>query len=317
MEIKNEKASVFTKPAVVVICALICCALWGSATPFIKTGYELLLPEKDVPSTILFAGIRFALAGVITVMIYSIARRRVLYPKKENIPRVLLVGVFQTVVQYIFFYVGLANTTGVKGTIASGTSAFFAVLVASLIFRQEKLTVKKIVACVLGFAGIVVVNLDGLDFTMNFFGDAFVIFSAISLAFSSVLIKRFSKYEDPVVISGYQFIAGGIFMVIVGLVFGGKIVFDESLGVLVLAYLAFLSAVAYALWGMLLKHNPVSKVSVFSFTTPIFGTILSEIMLTESSGVHWINLVITLALVSSGIFLLNFQRQKKNDLPLK
>jgi len=317
MEIKNEKASVFTKPAVVVICALICCALWGSATPFIKTGYELLLPEKDVPSTILFAGIRFALAGVITVMIYSIARRRVLYPKKENILRVLLVGVFQTVVQYIFFYVGLANTTGVKGTIASGTSAFFAVLVASLIFRQEKLTVKKIVACVLGFAGIVVVNLDGLDFTMNFFGDAFVIFSAISLAFSSVLIKRFSKYEDPVVISGYQFIAGGIFMVIVGLVFGGKIVFDEPLGVLVLAYLAFLSAVAYALWGMLLKHNPVSKVSVFSFTTPIFGTILSEIMLTESSGVHWINLVITLALVSSGIFLLNFQRQKKNDLPLK
>ena len=188
-----KENSIFSKPLVLTLLALLCCALWGSATPFIKTGYQLLLPEKDVPSTILFAGIRFAMAGIITVIIYSFARRKVLYPKTENVPRVLLVGLFQTVIQYIFFYVGLANTSGVKGTIASGTSAFFAVLVASLIFRQEKLTLKKVVACVLGFAGIVVVNLDGLEFTMNFFGDAFVIFSAISLAFSSVLIKRFSK----------------------------------------------------------------------------------------------------------------------------
>lgn len=313
IETRTERTNFFKKPPVVVLFALLCCALWGSATPFIKTGYELLLPEKDVPSTILFAGIRFALAGLITVIIYSVARRKVLYPKTENLPRVLLVALFQTVIQYIFFYVGLSNTSGVKGTIASGTSAFFAVLVASLIFRQEKLTMKKVVACILGFAGIVIVNLDGLEFTMNFTGDAFVIFSAISLAFSSVLIKRFSKYEDPVIISGYQFIAGGTFMIIVGLIFGGKITFEQPLGILVLTYLAFLSAIAYALWGMLLKHNPVSKVSVFSFTTPIFGTILSEIMLAESSGVNLLNLIITLMLVSSGIFLLNFNppAQKK------
>ena len=324
MEITNEKQSIFKNPIVVVVCALICCALWGSATPFIKTGYKLLLPGynpdpaqsmENVPSIILFAGIRFAMAGIITVLIYSVARRKALYPKSENVPRVLLVGLFQTVIQYIFFYVGLANTSGVKGTIASGTSAFFAVLVASLIFRQEKLTVKKIVACILGFAGIVVVNLDGLEFTMNFFGDAFVIFSAISLAFSSVLIKRFSKHEDPVVISGYQFVAGGVFMVLVGLALGGKISFADAKGVLVLIYLSFLSAIAYALWGMLLKYNPVSKVSVFSFTTPIFGTVLSEIMLTESSGVKPLNLVVTLLLVSSGIFLLNFKyTPKKNSL---
>ena len=311
MTISSEKNSIFKNPIVVVICALVCCALWGSATPFIKTGYELLLPDKDVPSTILFAGTRFAMAGLITVIIYSVARGRVLYPKKQNLPRVLIVSLFQTVIQYIFFYVGLANTTGVKGTIASGTSAFFAVLIASLVFGMESLTVKKVVACILGFAGIVVVNLDGLEFTMNFFGDAFVIFSAVSLAVSSVLMKIFSRFEDPVVISGYQFIAGGAFMVVVGLSFGGKMTFSDIKGVLVLIYLALLSAVAYALWGMLLKHNPVSKVTVFSFTTPIFGTILSELMLAESSGVNIINLIITLLLVSSGIFLLNFQYNPK------
>lgn len=303
----QKKPSIFQNPLVVIFGALLCCALWGSATPFIKTGYELLLPERDVPSTILFAGIRFTLAGVLTVLIYSVARRRVLYPKRENLPRVLIIAAFQTVIQYIFFYVGLANTSGVKGTILSGSSAFFSVLIASLIFRQEKLTPKKIIACLLGLAGIIIVNLQGLEFTMNFFGDAFVLFSTISLAFSSVLIKRFSKHEDPVVLSGYQFIIGGIFMVLVGIIFGGRIVLTSAVGILVLIYLAFLSAIAYALWGMLLKFNPVSRVTIFSFTTPIFGTLLSMLMLRESSGVEPLNLVLTLLLVSAGIFLLNYQ----------
>ena len=81
----EQKKNIFTNPLVITLCALLCCALWGSATPFIKIGYELVLPERDVASTILFAGIRFFLAGVFTVIIFSIARRRFIYPKKENL----------------------------------------------------------------------------------------------------------------------------------------------------------------------------------------------------------------------------------------
>ena len=311
MKLSENGKNIFQSPIIITLLALLCCALWGSATPFIKTGYTLMA-VSGVPSTILFAGIRFTLAGIITVAIYSIARRKILYPRLNNIPKVLTVSVFQTVIQYIFFYIGLANTSGVKGTIASGSSAFFCVLIASLIFRQEKLTFKKILACILGFAGIVVVNLNGLELTMNLLGDGFVIFSTISYAFSSVLMKRFSKDEDPVVISGYQFIVGGVFMVVLGLSLGGTVKLSDGLGLLVLLYLAILSAVAYAVWGMLLKYNPVSRVSIFSFTTPIFGTLLSMIMLAdEASGTQPINLVITLVLVSAGIFLLNYQPKEK------
>ena len=306
----NEKKNFFTRPAVLIASALLCCALWGSASPAIKIGYQLL-EVSGVPSTILFAGVRFFMAGILTVAIYSIARRRFLYPKIENMPRVLTVSAFQTVIQYIFFYIGLANTTSVKGTIASGSSAFFCVLVASLIFRQEKLTLKKIAACLLGFAGIIIVNLNGLTLTMNFLGDGFVIFSTVSYAISSVLMKRFSKYEDPVVISGYQFIIGGAFMIILGLSLGGRFSLGSFGGVMLLVYLAFLSAIAYALWGLLLKNNPVSRVSIFSFTTPIFGTLLTVLLLPSSNGVQTLNLIITLLLVSSGIFLLNYQSTRK------
>ncbi len=294
---------------VVAVLALFCAALWGSATPFIKIGYQLILPYKDVPSTILFAGIRFFFAGVITVLIYSIASKRFLYPKKENLGKIAKVSAFQTVLQYIFFYVGLANTSGVKGTILSGTSAFFSLLIASLIFRQEKLTAKKIIGCILGFVGIIFVNLNGLDFTMNFTGDCFVLFSAVALGFSSVFMKKYSKNENPVVISGYQFVMGGIVMIFIGLAFGGRIVISSAKAFGVLTYLSFLSAAAYAIWGVLLKCNPVSKVTIYSFMTPVMGVILSNLMLSEQNGVSAVNLIITLAFVCTGIFILNYKKE--------
>ncbi len=305
-QVKNK---IFTNRFFVAAVALFCCALWGSATPFIKIGYQLILPIRDTASTILFAGVRFTMAGIFTMLIYSIARKKLLYPKKENLGRVAMVSCFQTVLQYIFFYIGLVNTTGVKGTIASGSSAFFALLVSSLIFRQEKLTFKKIFACIIGFSGIVLVNLNGLDFSMNFTGDGFVIISTIAYALSSVLMKRYSKYEDPVVISGYQFILGGIVMVIVGIISGGRIVIPDMTALGVLVYLAMLSAAAYSLWGVLLKHNPVSKVSIYNFMTPVFGVLLTNLMLTEQSNVPPLTLVITLLLVSTGIFILNYKKE--------
>lgn len=307
----QKKKSIFTNPLIVALGAILCCALWGSATPFIKLGYELILPVKDTASTILFAGVRFTFAGILTILIYSIARKKFLYPKRENIKRIAAVSSFQTVIQYFFFYIGLANTSGVKGTILSGSNAFFALLIASLIFKQEKLTLKKIVGCLLGFAGIIIINLDGLDLNMNFTGDCFVLFSAIAYAISSVLMKKFSKYEDPVIISGYQFFAGGLVMIAAGLISGGHIVIDSVSAAAVLTYLSFLSAVAYALWGVLLKHNPVSKVTIYSFCIPVFGVLLSNLILTEQSNVSPLNLCITLVLVCIGIITLNYSKEKK------
>ena len=304
----SEKKSIFQNPFVIMVTALLCCALWGSATPFIKTGYELILPWRGTPSTILFAGLRFTLAGIITVAIYSIGRKKFLYPKKENVPVIGYVACFQTVLQYIFFYIGLANTSGVKGTIASGSSAFFALLVAGVIFRMEKITFKKLLACVIGFAGIVLVNLEGLDLKMNFFGDGFVIFSSIASATSSVIIKKYSHREDPVIISGYQFFIGGLVMIAIGLLSGGHVQLPDLKAAGVLIYLAFLSAIAYSLWGVLLKFNPVSKVSIYSFMTPVFGVILSNIMLNEAGLVAPLNLVLAMALVSLGIFMLNYKK---------
>ncbi len=307
----DNKVKFLQNPIFITLIALFCCFLWGSATPAIKTGSSLLIPKDHVPSTMLFAGIRFFFAGILTIIIFSIARRKFLYPKASNLGRVGILSCFQTIIQYVFFYVGLSITSGVKGTILSGTATFFSILISCFVFKMERFNTKKLVACILGLIGIVIININGLQLDFNW-GDAFVIFSAISLAISSTLIKIFSKHEDTVTLSGYQFILGGAVMIVIGLIFGGTISFGSVSGVLILIYLAFLSAIAYSLWGMLLKFNPVSKVTVFSFTTPIFGTVLSLLILTsEKPNVGIVNIIATLVLVSLGILLLNCNKQPK------
>lgn len=300
------------KTIVVWIGALLCCALWGSAFPCVKIGYRLFeIASEDIATQILFAGCRFTLAGVLTILLGSLLNQHVLIPKKESLGKVLKLCMMQTVVQYLFFYVGLANTTGVKASIIEGVNVFVAILIASLLFHQEKLTVQKILGCVIGFAGVVLVNLTGggLDMSFRFKGEGFIFLSTVAYAFSSVFLKRYSKEEDPVTLSGWQFLAGGVIMIICGFWFGGRFPAVSGKGMAMLVYLALVSAVAYSLWGILLKYNPVSKVAVFGFMNPVCGVILSALLLDEKNAVG-VTCLVALVLVCVGIYIVNYGTEK-------
>ena len=215
-------------------------------------------------------------------------------------------GMVQTVFQYIFFYMGLAYTTGVKSAIINGSQTFIAILMACLLFRYEKLTMQKFMGCLIGFAGVVVINFDPSGLTGGFTlrGEGAILVAAIAYALSSALVKRYSQKESPVVLSGYQFVFGGIIMTICGLLMGGQLTGWCVKSVVLLVYMALISSVAYSVWGILLKHNPVGKVAVYSFTNPIFSVLLSFAFLGESSSFGW-ELVVALALVCGGIYLVN------------
>ena len=219
----------------------------------------------------------------------------------------------QTVIQYFFFYVGLAHTTGVKGAIITGSNTLIAILAASLIFHQEKLTVKKIVGCIAGFAGVIIANLtgSGLNFDITFSGEGFMLISATAYALSSVYIKKFSKNYDPVMLSGYQFFLGGIILSIIGALMGGHLTGFTVKGTGILVYLALVSAVAYSLWGILLKHNPVSKVTVYGFMNPVIGVLLSALLLNEGAQAFSLQNISALILVAVGIFTVNFTKESK------
>lgn len=297
-----------TKNSVVYILAIVCCVLWGSAYPFIKIGYGLLAIEpKDTASQILFAGLRFALAGVLTILIFSIINKRFLIPCKKSWGNIGILGLVQTIAQYLFFYIGLANATASKSSIIGGISPFIAILIACFCFRQEKFTKAKLFGSVLGFAGIILINLDfaGLKTSMTLSGEGFILISSIASALSLPLTKIYSKLENPVVLCGYQFIFGGAIMIAFGFFMGGTLHLLNAYGILNLLYLAFLSAAAYSLWSILLKYNSISKVAVFGFMVPVFGVLLSAFFLDESSQAFNFQSLTSLLLVCAGIIIIN------------
>ena len=311
MEARME--TVFRKKSIICICALICTALWGSAFPCVKTGYSLFaIDSADTASVILFAGIRFTGAGVLALILGSLSGRKVLLPKKTSWGRILILCMFQTVIQYLFFYISLAHTTGVKGSILEGTGTLFAILFACLLFRQEPFTKAKLAGCIAGFAGMVIVNLagGGLSFEFALTGEGFMIISAVSYGFSSVFINRFSAKDDPVMLSGWQFMIGGLILTCAGFIFGGRLRAASPKAIILLIYMMFISAAAYSLWGILLKYNTVSQISIFGFMIQVFGSVFSAIFLKEGSSIG-INTVIALVLVCLGIYLVNRGEGKK------
>lgn len=304
----NQNKNFFwNKPVVVCIFAILCCCLWGSAFPSIKLGYQWWeIASDDTASQILFAGCRFSLAGVITILLGSILQKKLLVPNGKAIKQIFVLALFQTALQYFFFYIGLANTTGVKASIITSANVFLAIIMASIIFHQEKLQIQTVIGCILGFMGVILVNMQAgfININVNILGDGAIFVSALSAAISSVFIKKFSQESNPVMLSGYQFFLGGIILITGGIGFGGSIHTESFNGIWILLYLAMLSAVAYTIWGILLKYNPVSKVTIYGFANPIAGVLLSMLILQEKQEAGLI-IVLALLLVSVGIYLVN------------
>lgn len=302
----KRSQTVWKKQWIVLLVAIFCCALWGSAFPAIKMGYQWFAIEAGESATqILFAGCRFTMAGLLTILFGSILLRKVLLPKKSSWKRITILSVFQTSLHYTCFYIGLAHTSGVKSSILNGMNTFIAILLATYCFKQEKMTWGKAIGSVLGFVGIVLVNLNGetLDFSFHLQGEGLILLSTFCYGMSSALIRIYGKEENSVMLSGYQFVVGGVMLIVAGLVLGGRLEVWNQSGILILIYLAFLSAIAYTLWALLLRYNDVSKVTIYGFFNPVFGALFSAILLGEAGrGFGWKELVALLC-ISSGIYI--------------
>ena len=143
-----QKKNTLTKTGIVALLACVCCILWGSAIPVIKTGYRLMeVDAADTASQIVFAGVRFTLAGLLVLIFASIREKKVLIPDRTILKYAVPVCLAQTVGQYFFFYIGVAHTSGVKGGIITGLGNFIAILMACLIVRNERMTGRKMAGC--------------------------------------------------------------------------------------------------------------------------------------------------------------------------
>ena len=307
------QASSLKKEIATFLGVMLCSFLWGSAFPGIKIGYSLWnIASDDTWRIIRFAGIRFFLAGILVILIGSLMKKKFLFPAKNEWGKILFLSLFQTIGQYVFFYVGLAHTTGVNSAIVDSLTAFFAILIACFFFRTEHLTVRKIAGCILGLTGIILINITSEGFSFHPLGDGLIALSALCYGVSSNMIKKYAKDHDTVLFSGYQFALGGLIMTLLGQtgvsVFNDTSAKTQEISLLpaigILLYLALVSSVAYTLWGILLRTNDVSKISIFGFMNPVIGVVLSAILLKETN-VLGIRYFLALLLISAGIVIVN------------
>ena len=313
----SAKKQFWTRPPVVFLAALFCCVLWGSASPAIKIAYRLFaIDVSDTASRLLLAGTRFTISGIMIIAFGSLLNGRFLKPKRTSWGKICVLAMLQTVLQYYFFFMSLANTSGVRASIINASGNFLAILTAAYLFHLEAMTPRKWIGCIVGFAGIVLliggsnaITADGISLA----GEGAMLAADIFYAVSGCLIKIYSQDEDPVVLSGYQFFLGGIVLSLIGFLSGGKLVFQSGSCYLILLYLCFISAGAYTVWGILLKYNPVSRVSILGFMNPVMGVLLSALFLHENQEAFSLTGLCALLLVSLGIIIVNRSGTKKSN----
>ena len=201
-----ENKNFFQRPVTLLLCAVVATALWGSAIPAIKIGYNLFgITESGASTKFVFAGIRFVLAGIIVIIFDCISNKRIVIPGKDEWAGIALLGLVQTTIEYIFFYLSLIYLSGVKGSILNSIGNFFAVILAHFAFKNDKINLRKFIGCLLGFCGVVFCCFEqGLDLSFKFQGDGFILIAAFCFALGSVITKFVTKKSNSVTATGWR-----------------------------------------------------------------------------------------------------------------
>lgn len=293
-----------------VIFSLIAMFLWGSAIPLIKSTYLVLdIKSYDTFAKVYVAGFRFFMAGILAFIYAKIFGKNKISIKNVNINLVITLAILQTCLQYFFYYIGLSNTSGVKSSIIQASNSFMIVIISLFLVPEDKISSNTIIALIIGTAGIILVNSNqklGHGFKLT--GEGFIFTSTFINALSSVLLRKYSKGSDPYLLNGMALLLGSLPLIIFGRILWVNPVILSLKAFFMLFYGAFITATSFTIWTIVLQNHSANQFGVFKLFIPIFGSLLSVIILGE---VFTLRLFMGLILVLTGSFVLMKGRNKK------
>ena len=252
------------------------CFVWGSTWLAIKVGLGSMPP-------FLFAGIRFVIAwGVL--MAYALATR-IQFPKDKGSWQVMLfLGITQIAVPYALTFWGEQYMTAGLTALLFATLPFFVVVFAHFLIPGEHVTAWKLSGMLVSFAGVVIIFSGELMLTgSSFWGGLAVIGASCSAACANVVGKKFSHLINSTANVVVQMGVGAFLLTWAGLALERQ--FPPNLdqtSIFTILYLSVVgSAFGFVALYWLFTRMEVTRISLFTFITPIVAVVLGWLMLGE------------------------------------
>jgi len=290
-----------------VFAALLTMLLWGSLFPAVKLGFRAYGVD-GLGDLLLFAGLRFLICGGI-ISLFSLGKEpKAFLAVKGNLFPLCLSGLFAIILHYGFTYLALEFTDSSKTALVKQVGALFYVCFSFLFFRQDRPTVRKILAAVMGFLGILALdwNAGGISFSL---ANLPILAASFCTVFANVIGKKLLQTLSPMVYTGLSQLFGGGVLAALGLALGGRVDFPRNASLGIMAYICFASTLSYTLWYRIVQRENLSKLFVIKFSEPIFACLFSALLLGEEI-FRWQTLV-SLLLIASAILLIHAKEKPR------
>lgn len=286
-----------------LILGLLTMLCWGSLFPMVKLGYRAFDVDTSSPGSILlFAGLRFFICGLLLILFVWRRDRRLSLPDRQTLLPVFMIALTAYILHYTCTYLGLANLESSKTAIIKQIGTLFIVCFAFLFRREDRFTLAKLTGGILGFASILVINLDGLRLHFTVW-DLLVVCASFASVASTIFSKNAYDRCDPLYVTALSQLIGGAILLLIGALAGGRLGRIDLASLCTLAYICLASCVGYGLWNMLLKYHNMSRMSTIKFAETFFSAAFSWIILGEDI-FQW-QYLLSFILVAAGLIISN------------
>ena len=277
------------------------CMLFGANAVAIKIAFTGL----GVFTT---AALRFALAAVVLTIWVKLKNGSLAPPKGYGYQIFIVAAAFTLQLSLVYF--GLSKTNASRGTLLINLQPFFLLFLAHFFIPGDRITTRKMIGLMLGFAGLAFVVIQKEGVTADFrLGDSMLILATILWAFSIVYLKRIIDHHSPLLIVLYQTVFSVPIFLLQAFIWDEAMIMNLDASVIgSLFYQAFVTAsFGFVAWNTMLKKYGAVALHSFVFVMPIAGVILSGLLLGEMIST---SIVVSLLLIVAGLMIIHMKPRK-------
>ena len=288
------------------ICAIISVLLWSTTATISK----LLLGSLDSMQILLVSSL-FSFIFLLIINCINGSIKEIKKYKSKDYLIIFSLGLIGIFLYDLFFYLGINAMQASQAFIINYLWPIMTVLFACIILK-EKFTLRKIIAIIISFIGVIIVSSNGNIFNIDkssIMGTFYCMLAAILYGLFSVLNKKqnYNKYTSMMLFYLGSFIISLIYILASKKTFVPEL--NQLLGMLWIGI--FTSAIAYTSWALALAKGDTARISNIAYLTPFISLIWTGIVLKEKISLYS---VLGLVIIVLGILI---QMKNKNNVESK